>query len=121
MTHEMLLLTAGVNALVCAGIVFVCFCRVGVMRRETKTLFRALYVLMGTTALASALQPITPPFYSWPSAADIASNAVLLFWLASGWSAWREAPSYTRKGAPPPPVPLRADQLRHVAGGRGSQ
>lgn len=120
MSYETLLLTAAVNALVCAGIVFVCFCRVGVMRRDTKTVFRALYVLMGTAALASALQPITPPFYSWPSAADIASNAVLLFWLASGWSAWREAPSYTRKGAPPP-VPLRADQLRHVAGGRGSQ
>lgn len=120
MSYETLLLTAAVNALVCAGIVFVCFCRVGVMRRDTKTVFRALYVLMGTAALASALQPITPPFYSWPSLADIGSNAVLLFWLASGWSAWREAPSYTRKGAPPP-VPLRADQLRHVAGGRGSQ
>ena len=119
MTHEMLLLTAGVNALVCAGIVFVCFCRVGVMRRETKTLFRALYVLMGTTALASALQPITPPFYSWPSAADIASNAVLLFWLASGRSAWRQAPAYTRKEQSAP-VEIPEGRLRQVVGGRGA-
>lgn len=118
MTHETLLLTAAVNALVCAGIVFVCFCRIGVMRKDTKTVFRALYVLMGTAALASALQPITPPFYSWPSAADIASNAVLLFWLASGWSAWREAPTYTRKSGPP--TALRNEILSHVAGGRGA-
>lgn len=119
MSHETLLFTAAINALVCAGIVFVCFCRVGVMRRDTRTIFRALYVLMGTAALASALQPITPPFYSWPSTADIASNAVLLFWLASGWSAWRTAPAYTRKSSGPP-TELRNDMLRHVVGGNGA-
>lgn len=116
MTHSTLLLVAAINALICGGIVFVCFCRVGVMRRDTRTIFRALYVLMGTAALASALQPITPPFYSWPSTADITTNAVLLFWLASGWQAWRQAPEYTRK-APPATVPASA--LRQVVGGRG--
>ena len=119
MTYEMLLLTAACNAVLCAGIVFVCFCRVGVMRKDTKTVFRALYVLMGTTALASALQPVTPPFYSWPSAADIASNAVLLFWLASGWSAWRQAPAYTRKEQAMP-VEIPETHLRQVVGGRGA-
>ncbi len=115
MSHTALILMAIVNAVLCCGVGVICMCRIKAMGPQTRLVFRGVYVAMLVGSLASALQSITPPLYTWPSWADISINAALLAWLWSGRHAWLKAPEYTTK-----PMPLDPEQLRHVAGGTKS-
>jgi hypothetical protein len=106
-------LLALANAVLCAGIAWVCLCRIAALSKRSRLLFRALYSLMGAAALGSSLQPLL--FGEWPGVSELMVNAVLLAFLASGMKTWREgAPKYTTR-----PDWLDTDQLQHVVGGKG--
>jgi hypothetical protein len=101
MTHGLMVLIALVNAAVCCAIGVASLCRIAKLREGTRKSFRVVYALLFGASVLSALQSITPPFYTWPSPADVAINVAILVWLVSGRRAWAAgAPEYTTAPAP---------------------
>jgi hypothetical protein len=93
--EEMHLLSLA-NLLMCLGICWVCVCRLHRMSTKTRGMFVWNYAAMLAGAAAAGLQPVF--FQEFAGWGDLIFSTVMLCFLASGRTAWRErAPDYTRK------------------------
>lgn len=111
-SHELLVLLALANWIVCSGIGLSCVCRFAAMSRSTTRMsYRVSYALLWTAACASGWSPLL--FREWPGPGQIAMAAAALYVLGSGLRSWRDGvPEYARSG----PMPLDDAASTHVVG-----
>ena len=115
MSTTMLAILAIINGLLCASVCWVALCRITVMRKSTRRVARAAYVVVIGAALVSAAQMLLPPpLTSWPRVPDILASAALLLLLFAGRGAWRDGPPHHTVR----PDYLNTDQMTWIAGGK---
>jgi multidrug transporter EmrE-like cation transporter len=94
------LIVAFFNAALCAGVVFVCICRLAVSSKRVKVSVRNHYVVWGGAALMSALSPVM--FHEPVSIGQVLMSGAVFLNLLIGSVRWKY-------GAP---LEVMADRLR---------
>lgn len=97
--QKMLLTLA--NLCLCAGIGWICLCRVTLMdKRSTRQLTRIVYALVGAGAAAvGCWYWITGEFSGWD---NVIASSILLLYMASGARAWKGGvPSFAKSDRAP--------------------
>ena len=92
-------LTAGLNAIACGAIIFVCVCRADKMTKEVLSRVKLQYVFMVMAAAGSAASPWLYELPGWPTV--VFSYAVLFMLVADSYQ-WRSGPPESATG----PMPL---------------
>jgi hypothetical protein len=89
-----------INAALCIFGIWICICRASVMNKwRTKGAIRAQYVLWSALLLASATSRLFESPVHW---VQLAMSAGIVWFLASGYPAWRNGPpDYTEKSPLP--------------------
>ena len=84
----------------CCVIAVVCGCRLDKMHKSTRTVFRIKYAALLGGALAAGFAPLLFPDY--PRMGGLVFMVSVVFYIVSGYPAWRtKPPEYTESGRMP--------------------
>lgn len=96
LSHDMLLILALINLVMCLGIAWSCLCRLAAMSGiSTKLRFRINYTLILVCSMSSGFSPVL--FREYPGPGSIMLAFGILYMLGIGYGTWKNGvPMYAR-------------------------